>query len=58
MEFVPGGEFFNYIRKTAGLQPDIARLYAAEILLALEHLHSKKIAHRVNFRYYRKMRIC
>eukprot|EP01114_Cavostelium_apophysatum_P006266 TRINITY_DN1750_c0_g1_i2.p1 TRINITY_DN1750_c0_g1~~TRINITY_DN1750_c0_g1_i2.p1 ORF type:complete len:241 (-),score=51.64 TRINITY_DN1750_c0_g1_i2:25-747(-) len=46
MEFVPGGELFNYIRQNMGLPGPVARLVAAEILVALEHLHSLDIAYR------------
>eukprot|EP00027_Filamoeba_sp_ATCC50430_P017759 CAMPEP_0168570170 /NCGR_PEP_ID=MMETSP0413-20121227/16574_1 /TAXON_ID=136452 /ORGANISM="Filamoeba nolandi, Strain NC-AS-23-1" /LENGTH=658 /DNA_ID=CAMNT_0008602767 /DNA_START=34 /DNA_END=2010 /DNA_ORIENTATION=- len=46
MEFVPGGELFNYIRRATRLPNDAARIYAAEIILALEYLHSKDILYR------------
>jgi len=46
LEFIPGGELFNLIRRLGKLSSDVSRLYAAEIVLALEHLHSKKILYR------------
>ena len=46
MEFVPGGELFNYIRKSGRLPNDVARIYAAEIIMAFEHLHSQRIVYR------------
>jgi len=46
LEFIPGGELFNYIRRSGKLTSEVSRLYAAEIVLALEHLHSKRILYR------------
>ena len=46
MEYVPGGEFFNYIRQNFQLTNPVARFYAAEIILAIEYLHSQKILYR------------
>jgi serine/threonine protein kinase len=46
LEFIPGGELFNYIRRSGKLSTEISRIYSAEIILALEHLHSKKILYR------------
>jgi len=46
LEFIPGGELFNYIRKAGRLPNQVARTYAAEIVLAFEHLHSKSIVYR------------
>lgn len=46
MEYVPGGEFFNYIRQNFQLSNPVARFYAAEIILAIEYLHHQKILYR------------
>eukprot|EP01117_Protostelium_nocturnum_P017199 TRINITY_DN6967_c0_g1_i1.p1 TRINITY_DN6967_c0_g1~~TRINITY_DN6967_c0_g1_i1.p1 ORF type:complete len:561 (+),score=148.04 TRINITY_DN6967_c0_g1_i1:116-1798(+) len=46
LEFIPGGELFNYIRRSGKLTTEVSRIYSAEIILALEHLHSKKILYR------------
>jgi serine/threonine protein kinase len=46
MEYVPGGEFFNYIRQAVQLSNPVARFYTAEIVLAIEHLHNQKILYR------------
>lgn len=47
MEYVQGGELFAHIRASAnGLSQDIVQFYGAEIVLALEYLHSYKIVHR------------
>ncbi len=46
LEFVPGGELFNYIRRAGNLPNVVARIYAAEIVVALEYLHRKNILYR------------
>jgi serine/threonine protein kinase len=47
MDYIQGGELFAHIRASAsGLAPDVVRFYGAEIVLALEYLHSFKIVHR------------
>jgi serine/threonine protein kinase len=42
MDFINGGEFLFHMRPKQ-TRPEIIKFYAAEILLALEYLHSKKI---------------
>ena len=46
MEYLPGGELFFHLEKKGLFLEDFARFYAAEMVLALEHLHSKGIIHR------------
>jgi len=46
MEFIPGGELFNYIRRAGRLPDRVSKLYAAEIVLAIEHLHKHNILYR------------
>lgn len=46
MEYLPGGELFFHLSKKGLFSEDYARFYAAEMVLALEHLHSKGIIHR------------
>lgn len=46
MEFVPGGELFNYIHSAGRLREPIAKVYASEIVIALEYLHRKNIVYR------------
>ena len=46
MEYISGGELFTVIKKTGGLQTNIARIYAAEIILVIEYLHKRNIIHR------------
>lgn len=41
-----GGEIFRLLRKESFFPNDVALFYMTEIVLALEHLHNKKIAYR------------
>jgi len=45
-EYAPGGELFQHLKNLEYFSEERARFYAAEILLALEFLHSKKIVYR------------
>jgi protein kinase A len=48
LDYVPGGELFSYLRKWRRFDEDMARFYAAEIVLVLEYLHEQQggIAYR------------
>lgn len=46
MPFIAGGELFHHLHKEGLLLEDAARFYAAEMVLALEHLHGLGIIHR------------
>eukprot|EP00640_Fibrocapsa_japonica_P000050 CAMPEP_0113935822 /NCGR_PEP_ID=MMETSP1339-20121228/2886_1 /TAXON_ID=94617 /ORGANISM="Fibrocapsa japonica" /LENGTH=866 /DNA_ID=CAMNT_0000938097 /DNA_START=60 /DNA_END=2656 /DNA_ORIENTATION=- /assembly_acc=CAM_ASM_000762 len=46
MKFLAGGELFFHLTKDGLLLEDVAVFYTAEILLALEFLHSMNIIHR------------
>jgi len=46
MEYIIGGELFSQLRKVGRFSNDTSRFYAAEIVLALEYLHSKNIVYR------------
>lgn len=46
MEYVIGGELFSQLRKVGRFSNDTSRFYAAEIVLALQYLHSKNIVYR------------
>ncbi|KAK4102240.1 kinase-like protein [Parathielavia hyrcaniae] len=48
LDYVPGGELFTYLRKFRRFDESMARFYAAEIVLILEHLHEQQggIAYR------------
>ena len=41
MEYCPGGELYYYLRRLGRFKEKTASFYAANILLALEHLQSK-----------------
>lgn len=46
MEYVVGGELFSHLRKAGKFPNDVAKFYAAEVILAFEYLHSKDIIYR------------
>ncbi|PSC72692.1 AGC kinase [Micractinium conductrix] len=46
MEYVAGGEFFSHLKARGRLAEDAARLYAGEVLLMFEYLHSLDIVYR------------
>jgi serine/threonine protein kinase len=46
LEFIPGGELFNYIQKATRLPDNVAKIYAAEIVLIFEYLHSNRTVYR------------
>lgn len=41
IDYVPGGELFSYLQLYRRFSVDQARFYAAEVLLALEYLHTE-----------------
>jgi serum/glucocorticoid-regulated kinase 2 len=45
-DFFNGGELFTHLRRVKRFTEEAAAFYAAEIFLAIEHLHSKKILYR------------
>ncbi|KAI8060445.1 kinase-like domain-containing protein [Gongronella butleri] len=46
LDLAPNGELYSLIRKMAPFDAETARFYAAELLLALEHIHSNGVVHR------------
>lgn len=46
LEFMQGGELFYWLRKATKFTTQRAKLYAAEVLLALEFLHTNDIVYR------------
>lgn len=46
LDFCPGGDLGRLISKEGRLSEDLARVYLAEILLALEDLHRRDIIYR------------
>ncbi|KAL0570275.1 cAMP-dependent protein kinase catalytic subunit [Marasmius crinis-equi] len=46
MDFVPGGELFTLLRRSNRFPDPVAKFYAAEVALALNHLHKLDIIYR------------
>ena len=46
MDFMIGGELFYLLKRCSRFNEQRAKFYIAEIVLALEHLHSKGIIYR------------
>ncbi|EAX89525.1 AGC family protein kinase, partial [Trichomonas vaginalis G3] len=46
LEYVPGGEMFNYMSTNGAVPLEDARIYAAEIVTALHFLHQNDIIYR------------
>lgn len=46
LDYCPGGELFFYISQIGKFKEQSAKFYAANILLALEHLHMNGIIYR------------
>lgn len=46
LEYVCGGELFSYLRNAGRFNNSTSNFYAAEIISALDYLHSKKIVYR------------
>ncbi|XWS25738.1 hypothetical protein CRYUN_Cryun27aG0093300 [Craigia yunnanensis] len=46
MEYLNGGDLYSLLRKVECLEEEVARTYIAELVLALEYLHSLGIVHR------------
>jgi len=46
LEYLPGGDFETLLEKYICFDEYIVKLYIAELILAIESLHSKGIVHR------------
>ncbi|PHU24227.1 putative serine/threonine protein kinase IRE3 [Capsicum chinense] len=46
MEYLNGGDMYSLLRNLGCLDEDVARVYIAEVVLALEYLHSLRVVHR------------
>ncbi|KAG2223680.1 hypothetical protein INT45_007258, partial [Circinella minor] len=46
MDYVPGGELFSVLRRSQRFPDHVAKFYAAEVILAIEYLHSKDVIYR------------
>ncbi|XP_052622431.1 probable serine/threonine protein kinase IREH1 [Lactuca sativa] len=45
MEYLNGGDLYSLVRNLGYLDEDVARIYIAEVVLALEYLHSLRVVH-------------
>jgi serine/threonine protein kinase len=46
LELLLGGELFTHLRQVKSFAEKSAKFYAAQVLLAFQHIHKKKIAYR------------
>ncbi|GMN46044.1 hypothetical protein TIFTF001_015229 [Ficus carica] len=46
MEYLNGGDLYSLLRNLGCLDEEVARVYIAEVVLALEYLHSLNVVHR------------
>lgn len=46
MEYISGGELFSFLRRSQKFSNNVAKFYAAEVVLAFEYLHAKDIIYR------------
>ena len=46
LEYCPGGELFHLLRKRRKFSEEQSKFYAAQMVLALEYLHSREIVYR------------
>ncbi|KAI5077917.1 hypothetical protein GOP47_0007741 [Adiantum capillus-veneris] len=46
MEYLIGGDLYSLLRKLGCLEENVARVYIAELVLALDYLHSLGVVHR------------
>jgi serine/threonine protein kinase len=46
MQFISGGELFRHLVKVKRFTEEQAKFFAAQVALALSHLHEKKILYR------------
>lgn len=46
LDFVGGGDLFEHLKRAKRFDEDRARLYAAEIFVALSYMHSMDIVYR------------
>lgn len=46
MEFVNGGEMFRLVHKNKGLNIEMVQFFGCEIVLTMDHLHSKHVCYR------------
>ncbi|KAI9320839.1 kinase-like domain-containing protein [Dichotomocladium elegans] len=46
MDYIPGGELFSYLQREQYFSEERARFYAAELVCALEYIHTHQVVYR------------
>ncbi|KAJ3219858.1 hypothetical protein HDU67_009046 [Dinochytrium kinnereticum] len=46
LEYISGGDLFTHLRRNRRFSESVARFYTVELVLAMEHIHSKGIIYR------------
>jgi len=46
MDFMSGGELFFHLRRANMFNEERSKLYAAELILAIEYMHKKNVIYR------------
>ncbi|TNJ26996.1 Kinase, AGC PKA [Giardia muris] len=46
LDFIQGGELFYHLRRRNKFPPEVAKFYAAEVLMAIGHMHKQGIVYR------------
>ena len=46
LDYIPGGELFNYLRSIGNLNNDEARFFGGTVAMMFEYLHTKDIVYR------------
>jgi serum/glucocorticoid-regulated kinase 2 len=49
VDYMPGGELFYHLRKVQKFNEEVARFYAAEILLGICYMHENNMIYRLKF---------
>lgn len=52
MEYLPGGDLLSLLDKWGNFPEEVAKVFIAEIILALKYLHEHGIVHRLLFNFY------
>ena len=46
MDYLPGGELYTHLLQLGTFSEEESRFYIAELILALQHIHSRNVCHR------------
>lgn len=46
MDYIPGGEVFTHLRRAGRFTNEVAKIYIAEVITAIEYMHSLNIIYR------------